>query len=99
MSTMSPENLASHAKECAQECLERFDKNNDGKIDRAEAELMLKETYDGMRSDGNDLGFAEWNDETFDQLFKGVDKDGSGFLETSEIETFVHELFTKFHII
>merc|ERR1711957_601557 len=83
------------AKAAAAEAIAQFDKNGDGRIDRVEAEPMLKEAFEGMKAEGKVPGNVKWNTETFDEGFKHVDRDGSGYIETNEIEEFVKELFKR----
>ena len=90
-----PEMMDELAKAAAKEAITQFDKNGDGKIDRSEAEPMLKEAFEGMKAEGKVPAGIEWNNETFDEGFKHVDKDGSGYIETGEIEAFVKELFKR----
>jgi len=90
-----PEMMDELAKAAAAEAIAQFDKNNDGKIDRSEAEPMLKEAFEGMKAEGKVPAGIEWNADTFEEGFKHVDKDGSGFIENSEIESFVKELFKR----
>lgn len=83
------------AKAAAKEAIDQFDKNGDGKIDKSEAEPMLREAFEGMKAEGKVPAGVEWNAETFDEGFKHVDVDKSGFIETTEIEAFVKELFKR----
>ena len=83
------------ASQAAKEAIAQFDKNGDGKIDRAEAEPMLKEAFEGMKAEGKVPSGVEWNQDTFTEGFAHIDKDNSGFIETSEIEAFVKELFKR----
>merc|ERR1712021_271593 len=83
------------AKAAAAEAIAQFDKNGDGRIDREEAEPMLKEAFEGMKAEGKVPASVSWNSEAFDEGFKHVDKDGSGYIETNEIEVFVKELFKR----
>merc|ERR1719410_2631081 len=80
------------AKAAAQ-VINAFDKNGDGKIDRSEAETtMLRKVFEGMKSEGKVPAGIEWNADTFDQGFKHVDRNESGYIESDEIEAFVKEL-------
>ena len=83
------------AKAAAAEAISQFDKNGDGKIDREEAEPMLKEAFEGMKAEGKVPASVNWNADAFDEGFKHIDKDKSGFIETQEIEVFVKELFKR----
>ena len=56
---------------------------------------MLKEAFEGMKAEGKVPAGIEWNKDTFEEGFKHVDKDGSGSIETNEIEAFVKELFKR----
>ena len=49
------------AKAAAAEAITQFDKNGDGKIDRSEAEPMLKEAFEGMKAEGKVPSSVEWN--------------------------------------
>ena len=95
MSEIPAEMMDELAKAAALEAIEQFDKNGDGKIDREEAEPMLKEAFEGMKAEGKVPANVSWNSDTFDEGFKHVDKDGSGYIESAEIETFVKELFKR----
>ena len=90
-----PEMMEELAKAAASEAIAQFDKNGDGKIDRSEAEPMLKEAFEGMKAEGKVPAGIEWNVDTFDEGFKHIDKDNSGFIENNEIEAFVKELFKR----
>ena len=56
---------------------------------------MLKEAFEGMKAEGKVPSGVEWNQDTFTEGFAHIDKDNSGFIETSEIEAFVKELFKR----
>ena len=90
-----PEMIDELAKVAAADAISQFDKNGDGKIDRNEAEPMLKEAFEGMKAEGKVPASILWNEDTFDEGFKHVDKDNSGFIESTEIEDFVKELFKR----
>ena len=95
MSEIPEDMMGELAKAAAQEAISQFDKNGDGKIDRSEAEPMLKEAFEGMKAEGKVPANVQWNEQTFDEGFKHVDKDSSGYIETNEIEDFVKELFKR----
>ena len=63
-------------------------------IDRREAEPMLKEAFEGMKSRGVIPDNIEWTRKRFNEGFNRLDVDGSGFIEIPEIENFVKDLFT-----
>ena len=82
MADIPAEMMDELAKSAAAEAISQFDKNGDGKIDRSEAEPMLKEAFQGMKDEGKIPSNVEWNDTTFDEGFKHVDKDGNGFIDS-----------------
>ena len=82
------------ATAAAEEAIKQFDKNNDGVIDRSEAEPMLKEVFEGLKTEGKIPDSVCWNADTFEEGFKEVDKDNSGKLDVSEITAFVKKIFT-----
>jgi len=56
---------------------------------------MLKQAFEGMKAKGIIPEKMEWNKRNFNEGFKALDKDGSGFIEIPEIEDFVKDLFSR----
>lgn len=65
----------------------RADKDDDGKITRAELLEPRRKAFAKLDTNGNgNLSFEEWADKTIDK-FAGADGDGSGWLTAQEFET------------
>ena len=82
------------AKAAAEEALKQFDQDGNNVIDQKEAEPMLKEVFEGLKSEGKIPSHVEWNKDTFEEGFKEVDKNNSGTLDAKEIANFVKKIFT-----
>ena len=71
---------------------EKYDKDNNGKLDYSELKPMMRETFERIQLDGeNREGIDCPSEEQMEKAFKEYDRDGNGWIEKEEMKRYIRK--------
>ena len=71
----------------------KYDKDNNGKLDYEELKPMMKETFERVKTDGENREDIKCpSDEEMLTAFKEYDRDGNGTIEKEEMKKYIRKM-------